>query len=364
MARTETVPGGAPVYVFSVGQLGDSLVALPAVHAIKEAFPERPLILVGDIVPGEQYLPSWEVFRLSGVFSKALYYTPMNRSKFACLTELFSISREMRRLGGAPLFYLVNDGASSSMVRRHRFFFEAICGTEVVGAKQAPDPSVISDESGHLIPKKPQHIRLFEIVQGHVNHPLTFRTEGLIRVADSAVRSVEKYFSNLSQTEFVAFGPWSKMPCKRWPLERYAQVGKFLIREKGMFPVILGSANERPIGETLLKEWGGYGLNLCGISLSESSEALRRCTLYVGNDTGTMHLAATVGVKCVAIFSSRDAPGRWNPIGPGHAILRHWVPCEGCMLETCRYDTVRCLDGIPVERVIERARAVLERIKP
>lgn len=363
MTLIDTVPRGDPVYVFTVGQLGDSLVALPAVHAVKEAFPDSPIVLVGDMVPGEQYLPSWEVFKLSGVFSESLYYTPMNRSKLACVAELLSISRSMRRLGGGPLFYLVNDGASVSMVRRHRFFFETICGARIIGMEQALQPYMARDGDGRLITQEPRHRKLFEIVQGHVNRPLPFRSEDLIFTDEQAEKSVEKYFSNLPQSDYVAFGPWSKMPCKRWPLERFEQVGRFLIREKGVFPVILGGANERQIGEVLLKTWEGLGLNLCGITLSESAQALRRCVMYVGNDTGAMHLAATVGVPCVAIFSCRDAPGRWHPMGDHHAVLRHWVPCEGCMLETCRYKVVRCLDGISVEQAIDSARRVLEKAR-
>jgi asparagine synthase (glutamine-hydrolysing) len=352
--------GEAPVYVFRTGQLGDSLVALPAVHAIKEAFPERPIILVGDVVPGEQYLPSWEVFRLSGVFSDAMSYTPMNRSRLSCLSGLFAIAKEMRRFEKSPLFYLVNDGAPAPMIKRHRFFFERLCEAQVVGIDDALRPYKDADGNGRLVPRTAEHQRLFDIVQSHVDRPLTFRTEGLLHIDESARIPVEHYFRDTPLRDFVAFGPWSKMPCKRWPLERYAEVGKFLVKAKGMFPVILGSANERAIGETLLKEWDGLGLNLCGITISESAEALRRCVLYVGNDTGTMHLAAAAGVKCVGIFSSRDAPGRWNPIGEGHVILRHRVPCEGCMLETCRFKVIHCLDGLSVEQITEGALKILE----
>jgi heptosyltransferase III len=310
---------------------------------------------VADVVPGEQYLPSWEVFRLSVIFSKALSYAPMNRSRLSCLLGLFTIAREIRRAGSALLFYLMNDGAPASMIQRHRFFFERLCKAQIVGIDDALRPYMNADGNGRLAPRTPENQRLFDIVQSHVDRPLTFRTEGLLQIDESARRSVENYFSNVPRRDFVAFGPWSKMPCKRWPLERYAKVGKFLVKEKGMFSVILGSANERAIGATLLKEWDGLGLNLCGITISESAEALRRCVLYVGNDTGTMHLAAVAGVKCVGIFSSRDAPGRWDPMGDGHVILRHWVPCEGCMLEICKHETTRCLHGISVDQVIQSA---------
>jgi ADP-heptose:LPS heptosyltransferase len=60
-----------------------------------------------------------------------------------------------------------------------------------------------------------------------------------------------------------------------------------------------------------------------------------------------------MGIPCIGVFSSRDAPGRWDPIGRDHVILRHWVPCEGCMLEVCKHAETLCLKGITVDEVIE-----------
>jgi ADP-heptose:LPS heptosyltransferase len=90
---------------------------------------------------------------------------------------------------------------------------------------------------------------------------------------------------------------------------------------------------------------------------------LERCALYVGNDTGTMHLAASVGTPCVAIFSARDNPGKWEPTGPGHIVLRHEVPCAGCMLETCVDNDLECLKAISVDEVLAAIGGRLERTR-
>ncbi len=351
---------GTPIYVFSVGHLGDSLVALPAVHGIREAFPDSEMILVSDKVPGEQYLMSWEVFRLSGVFSRALHYTAMNRSLFSSLYELSGTVFKMRRSGSGPLFYLISDGAQSSMVGRHKFFFETLCGTRMVGTSNALRPFFEKGPDGRLLPQQPRYRRLFDMVQSNIEQTLGFKSNSLIHPDASAQSFAEHLMQSQSDRDFVAFGSWSKMPCKRWPMDRFAKVGRFCITDRKMIPLVLGGANERSVGEELIKEWNGEGINLCGISLSESAEVLRRCRLYIGNDTGTMHLAATMGIPCIGIFSSRDAPGRWDPIGQDHVILRHWVPCEGCMLETCRHNDTLCLHGITVNEVIECVISLLQ----
>ena len=70
--------------------------------------------------------------------------------------------------------------------------------------------------------------------------------------------------------------------------------------------------------------------------------ALERCAFYLGNDTGTMHMAVAAGIPCVAVFSSRDFPGNWYPYGNGHVVFRTPIKCEGCFLEKCIENEMRC----------------------
>ena len=154
------------------------------------------------------------------------------------------------------------------------------------------------------------------------------------------------------------------MQAKRWPQERYAELGKQLLAD---FPslafAIFGSAEESPVCEALRAQWGPRSFNLSGkLSIWESAAALRRCAMYLGNDTGTMHLAALVGLPCVAIFSARSAPGAWDPHGEGHVVLRSQVPCEGCGLEECVEMKQLCLTQITVEEARRATRRVLSRL--
>ncbi len=106
------------------------------------------------------------------------------------------------------------------------------------------------------------------------------------------------------------------------------------------------------IGEELCADWGKRSYNFAGkLSVYGSAAVLEKCAAYIGNDTGTMHLAAMVGIPCVAIFSARDYPGKWEPYGEGHTILRYDTNCAGCMLEICPQQN-RCLNSITTENVL------------
>jgi ADP-heptose:LPS heptosyltransferase len=85
---------------------------------------------------------------------------------------------------------------------------------------------------------------------------------------------------------------------------------------------------------------------------------MKRCAFFVGNDTGTMHMAAAMGLRCVAIFSSRERPGLWYPQGEGHKVFRTTIECEGCGLVECLERGNECLNCIKVDDVLAACRDV------
>jgi heptosyltransferase-3 len=86
--------------------------------------------------------------------------------------------------------------------------------------------------------------------------------------------------------------------------------------------VLIGSAEERERSQEVARRWNGPILNFCGRTSPRVSAALiKRTELMLCHDSGPMHLAASVGTRCVAVFSKHNHPGQWFPFGSGHKIL-------------------------------------------
>jgi heptosyltransferase-3 len=83
--------------------------------------------------------------------------------------------------------------------------------------------------------------------------------------------------------------------------------------------------------------------------------------VFLGPDSGPMHLAACVGTPCVIAFSARGLPGVWFPAGGGHEIVLRNVSCSGCNLETCIVEGRRCLTSIAVDDMANAVHSVLGR---
>jgi ADP-heptose:LPS heptosyltransferase len=161
--------------------------------------------------------------------------------------------------------------------------------------------------------------------------------------------------------QWIAVGPGSKMPVKRWPAERYTEVVQRLIEEFDIWPVIFGGPEDATVAESLVTQWGCGYVAAGKLGVREAITAMERCAMYLGNDSGVMHLAVVAGLKCVAIFSARGYPGNWEPYGIGHVVFRKTLACAGCMLQVCTEKDMECIRSISAEDVFQACQRLFER---
>ena len=124
--------------------------------------------------------------------------------------------------------------------------------------------------------------------------------------------------------------------------------------------MFVGAKTEFGESEKIGQFWFGQKVNLCGaLTPRESAAALGKATVFIGHDGGPMHLAATVGTPCVAIFSARNKPGTWFPFGSGHRVIYHKTECYGCGLDVCELQKKKCITSIRVDEVMAAVHELL-----
>jgi heptosyltransferase-2 len=153
-------------------------------------------------------------------------------------------------------------------------------------------------------------------------------------------------------------------PAKRWLPERFAGVMRRVSERYRCEWHLLGVGKDAEIGRQI--EEGVSGLevrNRIGrTSLEELMGVLQELDLLLTNDTGTMHLAAILGVPVVAVFGSTE-PLATGPLGEGHRWIRHSVPCGPCFRRECPLDFA-CMQRVSVEEVAEAVEAALAGFAP
>ncbi|HEY2802137.1 MAG TPA: lipopolysaccharide heptosyltransferase II [Chthoniobacterales bacterium] len=135
-------------------------------------------------------------------------------------------------------------------------------------------------------------------------------------------------------------------PAKRWLPERFAETAAAI---SGHW-VFFGTAKDEEVGAQVAAAFGGTCTNLIGkTTLEQLIDELRRCELLLTNDTGTMHLATLLGVPVVAVFGSTE-PRLTGPLGKKSLVVRHQVECSPCFLRKCPLD-FRCMKAVSAQEV-------------
>ncbi|MGH7260650.1 MAG: lipopolysaccharide heptosyltransferase II [Nitrospiraceae bacterium] len=141
---------------------------------------------------------------------------------------------------------------------------------------------------------------------------------------------------------------------KRWLPERFAETADRLAAQYGAKLLIVGAHGEETLGCAIAGRIKATTVVLSGrTSIRELMAAVKRCAVFVTNDTGPMHIAAAFGVPLVAVFGPTD----WRttaPFGTGHALVRQPVDCAPCLLRECPIDH-RCMTRVTTDQVYEAA---------
>jgi ADP-heptose:LPS heptosyltransferase len=180
-----------------------------------------------------------------------------------------------------------------------------------------------------------------------------------LRISARERDSARSVLGSLAGAGFIGCSVGTGMDAKDWGEANWGLLLRELGRDfGGRGLVLIGSGADFERSDRVASAWPGKWLNLCGkISPRVSAAVLELAGIYLGHDSGPMHLAAAVGTPCVAIFSAREKPGVWFPFGDQHRILYHQTECYGCQLKVCVRHDKKCIRSITVEEVLAAVRS-------
>ena len=162
----------------------------------------------------------------------------------------------------------------------------------------------------------------------------------------------------LPNRPLIILHPGSPDTLKRWRTERFAAVAEWLIKQENAQILFVGTHDETHIISTIQRQMHGRSTNLAGeTTLSQLAELLKRCHLFLGNDSGPMHIAAAVGTKTIGLYGPGN-PARFGPVGSNCRAIRsglHSDPSKG-MVRRCGGEV--SLEDIRTEDVIQTIQAM------
>jgi heptosyltransferase-1 len=306
--------------IVRLGSMGDIIHTLPAATALRRAFPEASLGWVVEERWAELLCTLSEprsgprsprrplIDRVHTVNTKSWRKSPLSIQTWEQIAAGFSELRAQRY----DLAVDFQGAARSAVLARWS-------GAPVVYGAARPRENVASmfytrqviARDGHIIE---QNLSLAEAV---ARRPLE-----MPKIGFPYDQGVEKQCEDRLQRgigDFALLNPGAGWGAKQWPVERYGYVARRLA-EEGVKSLINFGPGEEPLMQAVESASGGTAQGIA-CSLTELISLTRRARLFIGGDTGPMHLAAALGIPVVAIFGPTN-PARNGPFGSRNIVLR------------------------------------------
>lgn len=335
-ARAVTLdPAPQRILVKEVNWLGDVVMSLPALRAIRRAWPRAHLAVLikqelASFFDGARWIDElipYSVGRgLSGFFDRRRIVGEIRSRRFD-LGVLFPNSFE-------SALWIAMAG-----IRRRAGFVADARGT-MLTMKASPPPEAMT---GHQVNYWLEMVRATGVADGcaddfaiDVHEPSRERMREWL--AANRKRPARPVFA---VAPAAAYGP-----AKEWPAESYGALIDLLASREAAEVVLVGSPSERAKCEEVAASSKAGAMIAAGhTNIGELIALLSLCDGFIGNDSGCMHLAGALGIPTVAIFGSTN-PARTGPMGPKTRVIYRKIECSPCLARTCRFGHYNCLTQI------------------
>ena len=349
------------VLIYRMGSLGDTVVALPALHLIARAFPNAERRMLTNFPVSVKAPAAAAILADNGLVQGYMRYAVGTRSP----KELLRLWWTLLCWRPQVLVYLGPVRGLPAAERDAKFF--KVCGIfRQIGVPltESMQKHAFQPEHHALEPESERLARnIAELGDARINSRAAWDL-GLTAAEEAKAATV---LESAAGRPILAVSVGTQVQSKDWGCENWRGL---LARRGGMYPgyalALMGVKEELEFSEFAADGWreaagdASLVLNLCGaLTPRESAACFARAKLFLGLDSGPMHLAAAVGTPCVAIFAARNIPRVWFPHGDQHRVIYHEVDCMGCGLETCIVQKKKCLMSITVDEVAGAVEASL-----
>ena len=312
------------ILIRATNWVGDMVMTLPAIEAVRDIFPNAFIAVLAKpwVAPLVEHNPAVdEVIPLrkdGGVLRDSI--------------EIIRISRMIRKMQ-FDLALLFQNAFEAALIA----YFSGIkyrVGYNTDGRWFLLSHSIIKDNQTRASHQVEHYLGILRPLgwDGQTKDPTLCLYEKDIESTHSLL------LSNAIQADDLVIGlsPGAIFgPAKRWPSERFAVIGDRALERWGAKIVLMGSHSEKEICKEVSKSMNNKPLDLCGqTTLGEAMAVIKRCRIFVTNDSGLMHVAAALDVPTVAIFGSTDHVAT-GPKSQKARVVRLDLDCAPCLKRQC-----------------------------
>lgn len=333
------------ILIIKLRYIGDTLTLGPVVHSIKIHYPDAGVDVMVNRGCEEVISNNPMIGRLWTYDRKLLKNSPLSS-----LFYHFKLIKDLRSekydcvidysLGDRAAFLSYMTGASERISYSNGGFLSGLLMNNVIH---------VEPFMNHIVDFQLKALKLFGINR--------FKRDLSFFISDSANQRALRIFEEKDiskEKPVVVIHPGARGKLRQWPSVRFSHLAD-LIRDRFNANIILiGGPDESMILDQVQNEMGfpaSFASN--SLSISEMAALLKKCNLFIGNDSAPAHVAASVGCPSITLFGP-TFPHMWKPLASKGDVIFKNVPCCGCRQEVCIRPEKQCMDLITVDEVMEK----------
>jgi heptosyltransferase-1 len=290
--------------------IGDCVLTMPLACALRDAFPQAWIGWVAE-KGGASLLEGHPALDQVIVAPKGVLSSPQ---------KLFQFRRQLQSL--RPDVTLDPQGLLKSSAlawisgAKRRIGFRPPVGRE---CSHWLNNQLVTCTQRHVVHRYRELLKALDV------EPTTVRFDVPKPLQNQRSISAWLYSQNLDEKPIALINPGAGWDSKLWPADRYATVARYLEAEQDLHSVVVwANERERTWAKQIVAEANGAATLAPNTSLPDLAALARRACLFVGSDTGPLHIAAAVGTPCVGIYGPTD-PADCGPFGPGHRTVQSFL---------------------------------------
>ncbi len=335
-ARAATPP--ARVVIYRLGSLGDTIVALPSLHRVVAAFPTAERVMLTNVPVSAKAAPLEAILENSGMVDRFIAY-PVGTRSVAALRRLRT---ELRALGADTLVYLTPPRGRRAAWRDWLFF--RLCGfRRIVGAPLTADLQHNRVGADGCVERECNRLARCIAVLG----PVSFDDPAAwdLRLTEAELDAGASALGDTAALPRISINMGGKVAANDWGEANWAAlISRLGAEARGHALVIVGAAEDDARAGRIAALWDGPVANLCGqVRPRVSAAAMQGSRLFIGHDSGPLHLAGSRNVPCIGLYGDTNLPRKWHLYGERHRLIHD----------------LRGVRSISVDQVVEAARALL-----
>lgn len=339
------------ILVFRRGSLGDGVLSLPALHALDHLFQSVEMRVLTNSPVDSRMAPMQDLLGGNSLVSGFFVFPARERGA----ATWWDLARQIRAWGPKHVAYLSEPSRPLALAREAVFF--ALCGVRhFIGLPFGPDLRTYRRLGERLWESEAQRLLRATGAESPPRRPWDMKF-GVAEGAEAA--ALVRGWAGRSR--FIVACAGGKRADQDWGDANWrAVLGALSERHPDLGLAFVGATEEAERADRLAADWRGPTLNLCGRTAPRvAGLVMRRALFYLGHDSGPMHLAALVGIPCVAVINARAKPGVWFPQGDGHTVFYPWDLADSVPATAGFRDGGTTISTIPPGPVAEACLAAL-----